>query len=333
VRLDRTTLTLFGEMPREVGQQRSYIDTTDKLTKYVMKNSGTSDCFVSTTTLDGLITEIFTDIDSPLGIEGAIEDFKKLYKWLIDHAYNAIAVATGKKGFHIHVRLKPKRYIDAQEARRKLKNATMWMLAQAFGYDEKTKIVNTRVVDPKMIGDIRRICRIPNTLRPPENNSWCVYLPQYLEDLDVTDITRLMKAPQEWDGDLWEDSRLPALEDFHTAPEGLRVICDNGRDEIEDIPDTGFALRGNIMLKNLLRPCLYRRMIRDNPPHEVRVAATADLLQFFSPSDILNMYKTLNWIDFDADYTAYQIASIKGLTPYSCTRLRQLGIPKTCCVE
>lgn len=332
MRLDKTTLTLFGEMPREVGKKRSYIDTTNKLTKYVMKHNGIEDCFVSTTTLDGLITEIFFDIDSPLGIEGAIEDFKKLYKWLIDHPYNPVPVATGKKGFHIHVRLKPKRYIDALEAKQKLKNATMWILSEVFGYDDR-KVIKTTVIDPHIIGDIRRPCRIPNTLRPPENNSWCIYLPQHVEDLSVTDITRLTKAPQEWDGDLWEDSRLPALEDFPTAPEGLRVICDNGRDEIENIPDTGFTLRGNVMLKNLLRPCLYRHMIRDNPAHEVRVAATADLLQFFSPGDILNMYKTLNWIDFDADYVAYQIGSIKGLIPYSCTRLRELGIPKTCCVE
>jgi len=86
-------------------------------------------------------------------------------------------------------------------------------------------------------------------------------------------------------------------------------------------------------LKNVLRPCLYRHIIRSEPPHQVRVATTVDLLSFFTESEILKMYSSLGWIDWDPKQTAYQIGTCKSLRSYSCKTLRQKGVPRECCVD
>ena len=189
--------------------------------------------------------------------------------------------------------------------------------------------------DPKVIGDIRRLCRIPGTSRIYHNYNHCTYLPAN-KFLDLTEgqILDYIKNPYYNNNDVSYDGA-PLLTDFeyefdndtnynHWTPLG----------SIDKIPSNP-----HLLLEVVLRPCLYKNIIRIHPCHDVRVATTYDLiLAGYSPATILNIYSTLGWEDWDDEYTLSQIKGcksdieLKGFDRYSCTKLRALHIPEVCCV-
>jgi len=320
MKLDPTTIRLFSPFDREVANpRRRRIHTMGEFIRFIERNNGRNDCYVSIYPADGAIDKIFFDLDSPKGVIGSVEDARHLYSWLLMKGFNVVPVVSGKKGFHLYVLLKPRRY---ENAKKLLTRASYWILCEAFGYTDGE--VRTATVDPHPIGDVRRISRIPNTLRPPENLTWCTYLPEDWITMDTAELVAHMKSPHTYDYDL--TGHYPTLDEFPEPPVEIT--------EWEPIGDVTpiQPMKGNIFLKNLLRPCLYRHMMSDNPPHVVRVASTIDLLDFFDPTEIFEVYKTLGWADWDPEVTMRQIESCKGLKPYGCKRLRKLGIPSVCCV-
>lgn len=321
MKLDQTTVKLFSPFEgREVANpQRRHIRDIEGFIRFIEQNNGVMDCYSSIYPADGTIDKIFFDIDSLLGITGSVEDARRLYSYLLSEGFIVIPIITGKKGFHFYVFLKPRRY---KEAKVLLKKAAYSILYEVFGSDNGK--INVATVDPHIIGDIRRIGRIPNTLRPPQNLTWCTYLPKDWVKMSVAELVEQMKAPHTYDYTL--EGKMPTLHDFPEPP--IEIT--------EWKPDIGNAtpmhpLKGNIFLKNLLRPCLYRNIMVAEPRHAVRVAATADLLGFFTPGEIFEMYQSLGWSDWDPEETAKQIESCKPFT-WTCKKLREYSIPEVCCI-
>lgn len=314
MQLDSTTLFLFGSFPREVGI-RETIYNTDQFIRYLEMNNGFTDCYTSVYPLNGMVDKIYTDWDGTR----AVGDVKKQGEWLYAEEIPFVPVLTGKKGFHLYARCKPHKIGEGSSFL--LRGATLGIARQALGTLECT-------LDTHPVGNVRQICRVPNTLRPPENLNWCTYLPspEFL-DMSEEDFAYFMKSPHSFEYDL--SGKLLKLEDF---PSVNGDICDNNT-SIEDLTD---ALKyvhnanGNEFLKRTLRPCLYEHIIRKEPYHAVRVAVTVDLLEFFPKEAIMNVFKSLNWLDFDSEVTSKQIDSCKRLRPYSCNKIRSLGLPSTC---
>jgi hypothetical protein len=186
--------------------------------------------------------------------------------------------------------------------------------------------------DPAVIGDVRRITRLPNTLRPPENRNYCTYLPpdKFL-DMTEEEIIHHMKSTHTYDYKI----------DFRKAPY-LTDFDFNFDDDISfsswtpiSSNQTIITFNPSLWLKGLLRPCLYRHIVSIHPNHAVRVASTIDLLKAgYSPTEILSVYATLGWEDFEEKYSLEQIRSCeKYKVSYSCTKLRKYKIPNVCCVE
>ena len=322
MKLNGATQLLFGGFPREVADpRRRLVYGSGQFEKFVEQRDGVTDCYTSLYSQDGAIDKVFWDFDDPKGIIGCREDAERLYTWLLAKDFNVIPVLSGKKGFHIYLLLKPKWYKNGKEL---LTKATYSIMCDAFGYDDDTGKIETAKADPHIIGDVRRITRIPNTLRPPENMTWCTYLPEDWVKMSTAELVNHMKSPHSYDYDL--SGHYPTLDEFPEPPvEITRWEPQGGVTPI-------FPIKGNIFLKNLLRPCLYRNMMSDHPGHAARVASTVDLLDFFSPEEIYEMYRTLGWGDWDPEVTLMQIESCKGLKPYGCKKLRSLGVPEVCCV-
>jgi len=316
MKIDSTTLHLFGEMPREMGNpSRITVYNIEQMSRFIEENNGVRDVYTSVYPLNGVIDKIFFDLDG----KGALDDAKKIYKWLKEKGFCGIPIASGKKGFHLYVLLKPAKYGD--ETKKLLLKASLSILQSVFK-DEKSYIS----VDPHPIGDVRRICRVPNTLRPPQNLNLCTYLPpDSFLDMTEEDVTVHIKSPHVYEYEF--DGKLPTLKDF-PEPEGYDLK--EWKPIQNEIPI--ITKDGNVFLRNVLRPCLYRRLLTPEPPHHVRVAATIDLLKFFSPEEILNFYSQLGWSDWEPKTTYYQIEHCKGLKAYSCRKLRRLGVPSVCCV-
>lgn len=322
MKLDTTTQMLFSPFDREVANPKRWrIHSVEEFIRFVENNSGRSDCFSSIYPADGTIDKIYFDIDDPKGVVGCRDEAERLYSWLVMKGYNVIPVLSGKKGFNLYLLLKPKNYENSKEL---LTRATCSILCEAFGYDTETGEIKTENVDTHPIGDIRRISRIPNTLRPPSNMTWCTYLPADWAKITTAELVSLMKSPITYDYDL--DGAFPTLEDFPDPP--AEII----KWKLVENTEPARPIKDNIFLKPLLRPCLYRHMVSDHPGHAVRVASTVDLLQFFEPRKIFEMYRVLGWTDWDPDETLKQIESCRNLRPYGCKKLKQLGIPEACCV-
>ena len=322
MKLDTITQMLFSPFDREVANPKRWkIDSKGEFTRFIENNSGRSDCYTSIYATDGIVDKIYFDIDDPKGVVGCRDEAERLYSWLVMEGYNVIPVLSGKKGFNFYLLLKPMNYENSKEL---LTKATCSILCEAFGYDTETGEIKTENVDTHPIGDIRRISRIPNTLRPPENLTWCTFLPEDWVKMSTAELVSHMKSPRTYDYDL--DGVFPTLESFDDPPANIMK-----RKIIESV-EPARPMKGNIFLKNLLRPCLYRHMMSDHPGHAVRVATTVDLLGFFEPRKILEMYRALNWSDWDPELTMEQIHSCRNLKPYGCKKLRQLGIPEACCI-
>lgn len=282
---------------------------------FIDKNNGYRDCFVGVYSLNLIVDKLFFDFDGDFG------EAKRFYRFLREKGFGVIPVASGRKGIHIYIPLKRKRFYDLFEAKRAVARAGLALVEEAFGKPPAT-------LDFHVIGDVKRLARIPNTLRPPENLSYCTYLPDYFDSMSDREIVEHTKSPHSYDykiePKLTIDELFSGSEDYGQHESSF---------EPSPLPPGEYDITdGRAFLSRILRPCLYKRITQRDPPHCVRVASTADLLNLGLTEDqIFRAYSTLGWVDFDPSITRYQITSCKGLKPYSCRRLRELGIPTICC--
>jgi len=336
--LGAAVLDLFGRMPREVGNPyRWQINSLGEFENFVGHNNGINNTFVSVYPSNFLIDKIFFDNDFG---DFVLEDTKQMVEWMLDKKYEIYVLISGKKGFHIYMKLHPKIY--GTDAKMLLTKATYSVLNSIFGdfkqetayIDGKQKrILRTkkRIIapDPKVIGDVRRLARVPNTLRPPENINYCTFVnPKEFLEMSQSDIAMCCKYTSNIckNGGSYE---YPTLLDFdyqfpkstqHSSWPTFKI-------------DKEISSNPSLVLKGILRPCLYHNIIRIHPSHDVRVAATVDLLRAgYSASYVTILYSTLGWEDFNEEKTLEQVKSCSGLMAYSCSKLRNLDIPTMCCV-
>lgn len=339
--MDKTTKILFGRLPRDVATPKRWMVHTEKdLKNFVVNNNGIEDCFTSVYPANYLIDKIFNDFDWGKFV---LDDAKKYYKWCLDNDYQAIPIVSGKKGYHIYFITHPKLY--AKKTKLLLTKATFSIMKEVFGnFKQETTYIEGKEVrilrteerviapDPAVIGDTRRLTRIPNTLRPPENLNYCTYLPPR-DFLDMTeeDVVKHMKRTHSYDYEI-KFRKAPYLDDFEYDFEeepDYRSWNPLGLGEKQIIVGNPSSF-----LKRQLRPCLYKRIIGIHPNHMTRVASTVDLLiQGFTTEEILSVFSTLGWEDFSEQTCFEQIESCKKYQrPFSCSKLRSYGLVTTCCV-
>lgn len=311
---DQTTLNLFSTYPREVGKKRTLVKTPEEFYRKSDLLNGVDEVFTNVNPLDGSINKIFTDFDGPFSFQEA----KKVYAYLLKVGIPCIPIASGKKGIHLHILFKTRYGEDNKE---KLYKSTKSIILKALG------TINGSI-DPHVIGDLRRLCRVPNTLRPPENLSYCTLLPpgKAFLNMQFIDFLWYIKGIHEYPfEDYMKNCSSPTFEEVITP--------EIEKEKITFTPTNFSSSPTNIEhrhLKQLLRPCLYRLLTVEEPRHLVRVIATADLLSMdFSPTEILNIYNQLKWVDFDEDYTLNQILSCKKIyTPRK--KMQNLGFCFNC---
>lgn len=337
--IDPLTLQLFGKFPREAANPtRVVVHNLRELENFLTYNEGIKDCFISIFPLSGEIDKIFLDFDKKAGLcdgKTALSDTKRVYNHLIELDHQVVPIASGKKGIHLHDLLIPCEYPTEQEAKIALYLATIKILEDVFGpleqgseYDANGKQVyvyyaldeDRRIlgVDPKIVGDVRRICRLPGTRRPPENNSWCTFLPSSFVNMSWLDIINWCKLPHHMNG-----IKPPtlSLEDLPKSDKRIEISPVS-----TDTLPTSAVGGSSAFLSGLLRPCLYQAIIHPSPRHDVRVAVVIDLLRDWSTSEIADMLRGLGWIDWSESTTHSQIESCRKYKSYSCTKLRQLGL-------
>jgi len=345
--LDNTTKLLFGRFPREMFSWRTVVHSLDEMEKLIQYHNGIDDLYTSVYSSNLVLDRIFFDFDYG---DHLLQDAKDMVNWCNENQFQTVPIVSGKKGLHIYIITKPKIY--GPEAKINLTRAAYSILKSVYGPFKQISHPNNegKLVrkfrtkdgiigpDPAVVGDIKRISRLPNSLRPPENLNYCTYLPpNNFLDMTKADIIAHQKSMHHYDYKI-NFRKAPLLTSFEYDFEDT----ENGFMQWESLPKPEQSAIGgsnpNIFLKLLLRPCLYRHITYIHPSNEVRVACTYDLVsKGYTVNQIVSLYSTLGWEDFLEQRTRQQVQHcyndvvIKGYKPYSCGKLRSLSIPLYCC--
>lgn len=311
--LDQTIQLLFEDsFPREVGRKRYLCRSETEFEQQIDLLNGAEEVFTNVNPLDGSINKIFIDFDG----QDSLVEAQQVYTYCLSYSIPCIPVASGKKGIHLYLLLKTRKGEDNKEI---LYKTTKSILLKA--------LPNSKSIDSHVIGDTRRLCRIPNTLRPPENMSYCTFIPPSKAFLEMKnqDLNWYIKGTHTYPLEDYHLKNLPTFEEL-ILPE-----VDNEQlhfANLDNSPSVKYV--DNEHLKMLLKPCLYRLITVEEPRHHVRVAATVDLLKAdMNPNQIVELFRQLKWRDWDETWTRYQLAHIKQIA-YSKKKLQQLGICFNC---
>jgi len=342
--IDNNTFLLFSPFNRNVGNPYQFaINSQKDFEDFLIRNSGLNDCSASVYADDGVIDKIWFDFDG----DGAIEEAKKLYDYLKFLECKVIPVISGKKGIHLHLLVSSTLPVNDYETRVKLMDACQSIISNGLGikdWKQKTSL------DWSKVGAIKSTCRIPNTLRPPGNTTWCSYLPENWSELSNNDIWDYSKSPHsfEYTGEVYNlaffiDKNSSEL--FKPRQRAKGTYATNSIIYDSNVLYAAFAVPKNKkeltpFLEQLMRPCLFRHIFRANPGNDVRVATTIDLVESgLSVNQILEIYSMLDWENYNEGITKEKVEYIadrihnNDLNAYSCSKLRFLQIPRLCCYD
>jgi hypothetical protein len=324
---------LFSVFPREVGTPtRQTVTSFLALEKFIYRNNGIKDCYSSVYPNTLKVDKMFFDIDSHNGFIRTRPAAARLYEYLRNNSFSPVALLSGRKGFHIHAPLKIEQKLKNDDAKVRLRGASVKILQSALKKEE------LNYIDYSVLGDLRRLARIPNTMRPPENSSWCVILPQDWTAMSDAELIRFSRMPNfislEWDPQI-KLSELPVAEKV--------AYTTLATEHIKVEPESSLTYDPAIdkILTDALqhRPCLKQFITSPNPPHAARYSTTLELLKYFEPAEIHEIYSRLGWIDYDSGKTSYQIKTAKtslelgSNSRRNCDTLKALGLCIGCKLE
>ena len=331
MKINSTTLQLFSPFARTVGNPVQYpINNQNEFEYFLDKNNGIKDCSSSVYANDEKIDKVWFDFDG----KNSFEEAKKVYKYLKAKNAKCIPVISGKKGIHLHLLVKSNVYIESANAKAILMDVETTIVHEALGIKDWSQ---ETALDWTKAGVIHATCRIPNTLRPPQNKTWCSYLPEDWDDMSTYDLWTYAKQPNEFS---YTGKILP-IETFISETPVFQAIKTQSQIN-ETYSQNKIAIPDNMseFLKKVMRPCLYRHILSKNPNHNVRVAATIDFLHAgFSPEEIIQIYSKCGWSNFNEGITKEKINYLAqrvyndDMSAYSCQKLRIMKVPRVCCVD
>ena len=309
----------FNSFPREVGI-RWVTNSWKGFLNYILSQNGKSDVYTSL--YDGVVIDkLFFDLDGSDSLRVA-QEFTDEWREL-----PVIAVASGKKGIHLYIPVKPLRMDGKKErvVKNYLRSISLGLMNEVFG-----KIPSC--VDTHVIGDLRRLVRVPGTLRPPENETMCKILPNgRWRQWSESDLHEFISVT------CLEHHDIKAVETFPRADLDdcekftiTTISCDNPH-HYDDMPiPITFTPRNQrkSMLSMVLRPCTHHHATLYEAPHWARYALVTELAERdFTRGEILSIIAQIGWDDYDPEITAQQVDHIlmNGYRTPSCKRLLQQG--------
>ena len=335
---------LFSTFPREVLAltrtmdngikipTRSVVLSQKELNLFVKKYAGVQDLYVGSFIYEGNTGN--TTVDKlPFDFDDEHSKYApKFAKWLKENKIGYVVVGTYFDRYHIYVPVYPQKATPLE-----LQEAQLSLLEQAEIYE---KIDNGNgsyyqpMTDTHIIGDIRRVMRMPNTPRLPKKEGgsitcYSTYLPQNFYELEKSEVYSMLKQPNDMETPDFYPRPLfeivkPLTRDFRSM---LRIYVNTEDVELQYIPKDPLLK----FVQSILRPCVWKSLVSANPPHFIRVAATIDLRDLgFSQMQIFDVFSKLDWVDWNADVCSYQVSDILSKTNYkrySCRKIISSGFP------
>jgi len=335
---------LFSTFPREVLAltrtneygfkipNRSVVLSRKELNLFTKKYSGVQDPYVGSFVYTGEGDR--TSVDKlPFDFDDEHKKYASiLAKWLYEHKIGYIVVGTHFDRYHIYIPIYPQKMSGLE-----LQEAQLSILEQAGIYKKVENDSGTYyqpMTDMHIVGDLRRVMRMPNTPRLPKHEGgevicYCTYLPQKFYEMSKTEIYTMLKGPNPMESPHFFPKPLfeiikPLTMQFRNP---IKILLGDKELNLDFTPNDPYLQ----FIQSVLRPCIWKSLISPNPPHAIRMAATIDLRDLkFSALEIFDAYSMLGWIDWLPEATDYQIRNIIGNLKYkrfSCGTIRKSGIP------
>jgi hypothetical protein len=263
------------------------------------------------------------DLDSEKKPHNALYDAQELSTYCFqEYEIPAYIVYSGSKGYHGYVPFEPQWFTLEEGAK----------LIRAV----QTELVNKvrlRTADPKIIGDIRRLCRIPNTKHVSQhglvNGRYCMPLDfEMLYEMTHEEIVQLSYAPPKvsW----YYTEGLPPIDAFlfmfEIEQEQKLISTFKGREVTYRNYDDKFIV-------NLFPDmCIHNDLLSRNPRAITRfyVVVFCKEVLGWSINSIINFLHSLNMIDYDVYKTTYHVDYIYARRGYkhlpSCEKRQLEGI-------
>lgn len=253
-------------------------------------------------------TELATEILSPV-----VDDVQKIVQLSRKRGIPTVGVYTGF-GIHVHQLYRPE------------PSPKRALTSTAVKYREE---LDLQTLDPKPVGDVQRIVRLPNTQRYEDDKPTGVYtVPLQTEEmasLTVSDLIRLSDRPR--DLNVSEPDSRPSLTVYdeyigsgkQAIPHRPTREADQDRSE-----DAEFIISEMISM-----PCIRERALSKSPRHKVRFNVAVMLYNLgYKPQEVYEVIRGLNWTDFEPEMTKKQLKQIwkTGYSESSCETMRVEGL-------
>ena len=318
---------IFGRFPRVLGLKskskfrRIKINSFEELVSYIYKYNSIADLYSSIYDLFYGIDKIVFDLDSP-NIQDAYVDTCLLVDKLKSDKIPYLIVFSGQKGFHVYALFKYWRPPNKDTA----------IVANRALYHYFLSEVNLKTVDVKLIGDVSRVIRIPNTKHTKTGRYAIPLPPSMCDELTVSDIISMSRDPKPIiiaHGVLRDPREYIDLSSMYAREYATAEKLDLAG---HSIPKTKREVIE--MLKPIIRPCILYIVSRDpEPPHDIRTYFVEELVWLgYSVDEIVDIIRRLNWIDLNERITRYHVNKIyekivkEGrLFPPTCKTLRDKG--------
>jgi len=258
----------------------------------LIEASSKLDIFMQTHTVEdkakGLLYLVFIDLDFPGDLKRAKEVFRRVIHYLrVKYDMSPYAQFSGSKGYHILIPLEPITVNPPSLASDFLR---FLQLKLSMGY-----------CDPQLLGDVVRLCRLPNT---------------YNSKAIKNDQDGLVKVIQEWDGKrlntslLWEEFTLKKLDEELSKEKKPRVKT------------AGFDRKDP-------RPCIAEALqhpLKEGNGHLMRLAVAAEYLNLgWSPPEIAQLFQNQSDYSYEKSLYFVEDAQKRGYKPFKCKTIQQLG--------
>lgn len=247
------------------------IKSKDELIAKIIENNNHRDCFVSLCEVDkdGNIFSLFflVDLDSKDGNQDLVNsDAAKILNWCEKNNVTYICDESGHKGIHVLMELnQTHRYHNNH-----FKDFYYYLLNEL-----KLKTIDSCCCE------VRRLCRIPETIHPISKKLCCTLLKYEGEPLNLFDFIENVKYKNnEFEYEVKDYS------------------CSTGESKFIFPFDTDFKM-----------PCIFEELKQGETSHKSRWM-WVKLMQFkgYSFKEIFDLAKKFNWNDFSSDITSYQIS-------------------------
>lgn len=217
-------------------------------------------------------------------------------------------------GIHVH-----QLYQEEKDPERKIATTARRYLDQ----------LDLQTADLQIIGDTRRLLRVPNAQRIDEKGPtgfWTIPLkPEEVIESDASDLLEMATMPRNIE-----------FEEPEERPE-MQIYADYTRDsgealETRELDDTHSRLDGEevdwLLNRQIKLPCMVERVKQRNPDHRIRLNFAVMLFNLgYSPDEVCEIIKRLRWKDFNEEMTMKYLRQIysKKYSDHSCDTLMSKG--------